>query len=345
VQYHTIPFLKNPEYLVENRLFRGLRTALERSVTKRMMTERPIAALLSGGLDSSLIAALVQKTLVEYGAPPLQTFSIGFEGSEDLRCARIVATHIGSQHTEIIMTPDEFFKAIPYVVYDIESYDITTVRASVGNWLVAREISRQSNCKVVFNGDGSDEVFGGYLYFRKCPSHEEFDEETSNLLENIHYFDVLRSDRCISSHGLEPRTPFLDKEFVNIAKSIPTEFLVHTPTHPEKWALRSACMDLLPPEIVWRKKEAFSDGVSTVGKRCWYQECQQRSKDIVGNWDANEFSYLPPKTAEAYYYRKLYSRYFGSGLNTIPFLWMPKWSPETDDPSAKTLNPTAMDTS
>ena len=343
--YHTIPFLKNLELSVEANVFCTLRTALVRSVKKRMMTERPIAALLSGGLDSSLIAALVQKMLVEYGAPPLQTYSIGFEGSEDLRCARIVANHIKSHHTEIVMTPDDFFKAIPSVVYDIESYDITTVRASVGNWLVSREISKRSNCKVVFNGDGSDEVFGGYLYFRKCPTQEEFDEETERLLENIHYFDVLRSDRCISSHGLEPRTPFLDKEFVNIAKSIPTQFLLHTYNQPEKWALRSAFVDLLPPEILWRKKEAFSDGVSTVGKRCWYQECQQRSKDIVGEWDVNEFSYLPPKTAEGYYYRKLYSRYYGSGLNTIPFLWMPKWSPETDDPSAKTLNPTAMDTS
>jgi len=214
IQYHIVNIVPIPR----DDVFVRLRDSLIDSVKRRMLAERPIAALLSGGLDSSLIAALVQRELVKDGRPPLETFSIGFHGSEDLRHARMVADHIGSKHTEVIMTPDEFFSAIPEVIHDIESYDITTVRASVGNWLVAREIFNRSNCKVVFNGDGSDEVLGGYLYFYKAPSDEAFENESNRLLKDIHLFDVLRSDRCISSHGLEPRTTFLDKSCVDVVK-------------------------------------------------------------------------------------------------------------------------------
>jgi asparagine synthase (glutamine-hydrolysing) len=148
----------------------ALRFALEEAVKKRLLTERPIACLLSGGLDSSLIAALVQNNLRELDLPPLKTFSIGFEGSSDLKHAKIVADWIGSDHTEIKMTPDEFFEAIPIVVKAIESYDTTTVRASTGNYMVAKKIRELSDCKVVFNGDGSDELFGGYLYFNNAPN-------------------------------------------------------------------------------------------------------------------------------------------------------------------------------
>jgi asparagine synthase (glutamine-hydrolysing) len=187
--------------------FQSIRDALQKSVSLRMLTERPVAALLSGGLDSSLICALVQQELRKSNKC-LETFSIGFENSQDLKYARKVAEHIGSKHTEIIKTPEEFFDAIPSVIKDIESFDITTVRASVGNWFLGKYIKQNSKCKVVFNGDGSDEVFGGYLYFFKAPSDKEFEEESDRLLKDIHLFDVLRSDRCISSHGLEPRTPF-----------------------------------------------------------------------------------------------------------------------------------------
>jgi len=308
------------------------------SVAKRLLTDRPIAALLSGGLDSSLIAAILQSKM----KTKLKTFSIGFKDSEDLRCARIVANHIDSDHTEIIMTPDEFFDAIPEVIHDIESFDITTVRASVGNWLVAREIRRRTDCKVVFNGDGSDEVFGGYRYFKKSPSQEEFIKERDRLLSDIHYFDVLRSDRCISSHGLEPRTPFLDKRFVDFVKIVHPIF-IEAKGAQEKWLLREAFRGtgLLPDEILYRKKEAFSDGVSSVGGLSWYQECQLRAEAMFPNWreQSSEILYLPPKTAEAFYYRKLFTQYYGDlGHAIVPYFWMPKWSPETTDPSARTLN-------
>jgi len=322
----------------------SIRESLENAVSIRMMTERPVAALLSGGLDSSLIAALVQKELKKANKPPLKTFSIGFEGSEDLKYAKIVSEYIGSIHTEIVMTPAEFFDAIPSVIYDIESFDITTVRASVGNWLVAREIMK-TDCKVVFNGDGSDELFGGYLYFHRAPSDEEFEEESTRLLKDIHLFDVLRSDRCISSHGLEPRTPFLDKDFVNVVKSVDVHLRRPSTTQIEKWVLRKAFDDgTLPSEVLWRKKEAFSDGVSTPQGLSWFQECQSRALLREPEWEkyVHEFTHLPPYTAESYYYRKLFSKSYSHAEKIIPYFWMPKWSPETTDPSARTLNPTTV---
>ncbi|NDA47608.1 MAG: hypothetical protein EBY21_10120, partial [Alphaproteobacteria bacterium] len=233
----------------------------EEAVRKRMVSERPVAALLSGGLDSSLIAALVQQNLRQLGQPPLKTFTIGFKGSSDVAHARMVADWIESDHTEIIMTPDEFFDAIPEVIKAIESFDTTTVRASVGNYLVAKKIRELTDCKVVFNGDGADELFGGYLYFNKAPNDQAFHSETARLLENIHQFDVLRSDRTISSNGLEARTPFLDKQFVAVVRSIHPELLRPIPGQQvEKYYLRAAFHDevTLPYDVLWRRKEAFS---------------------------------------------------------------------------------------
>lgn len=337
-QYHSVPWLKTPETSLL-----PLRNALIEAVEKRMLTERPVAALLSGGLDSSLVAALVQRSLKEAGAPPLQTFSIGMKGSEDLRYARMVADHIGSVHNEIVMTPDDFFRAIPEVIRSIESFDITTVRASVGNYLVSQEIAKRTDCKVVFNGDGSDEVLGGYMYFYKAPSDEAFEAETERLLQDIHLFDVLRSDRSISSHGLEARTPFLDKQFVAVARSLET--VLRRPVHGEqceKYCLRKAFFDmnLLPLEVLMRKKEAFSDGVSG-SSQSWYQICQEMSLEEVGpHWEtkAARFTHLTPKTAEAYYYRFLFDKLYGNAERVlVPYHWMPKWTPGATDPSARTL--------
>jgi asparagine synthase (glutamine-hydrolysing) len=327
--YHYIPELPIVNDVVDAVV--GVRNLFINSVMKRLMTERPVAALLSGGLDSSLVCAILQKFM----KIKLKTFSIGFQGSEDLRCAKIVADFIGSDHTEIIMTPDDFFHAIPDVIKDIESYDITTVRASVGNWLIAKEIRNRTECKVVFNGDGSDELFGGYLYFHKSPTETDFMFERDRILQDIHYFDVLRSDRCISSHGLEPRTPFLDKELVAFVKRVRTTLLRPTDKQCEKWLLRTAFKGFLPDEILWRKKEAFSDGVSSSGNISWYQECQERTNKIVPDWNTN-FEHLPPISSESFYYRKIYDSMY-SYPETIPYFWMPKWSPETKDPSARTL--------
>ena len=338
-RWHTVPWIKNPFLSYEEEAMAALRVSLMEAVRKRLLTERPVAALLSGGVDSSLIAALVQRELQAMGKPPLETFTIGFEGSPDLLHAHEVAKWIGSRHTEIIMTPDEFFDAIQPVIRDIESYDITTVRASVGNWLVSREISRRTDAKVVFNGDGADEVFGSYLYFFRAPDEDAFESESNRLLEEIHQFDVLRSDRSISSHGLEPRTPFLDKQFVATARSIATHLI--RPIHgvqPEKHLLRKAFepMRLLPPSVLWRQKEAFSDGVSSI-YRSWYQEIQDHMEPIEVS--KRVYTHVPPLTKEARYYRDLFHEYYGlEGQGVIGHFWMPKWSGETTDPSARTLS-------
>lgn len=180
--------------------------------------------MLSGGLDSSLITSIVNKCYKERAdydtLPPIETYSIGLEGSEDVKYAEKVAEFLGTKHTSIEMTEKEFLDSIPEVIYHIESYDTTTVRASVGNYLVAKHISQHSDAKVIFNGDGADELCGGYLYMHYANNPKVFDGECRRLLEDIHYFDVLRSDRSISDNGLEPRTPFLDKRFVQAYLSI-----------------------------------------------------------------------------------------------------------------------------
>ena len=185
------------------------------SVKKRVeTTERPIACLLSGGLDSSLICSLVNRELKLKNKGPLETYSIGLKGSDDLKYAKMVAEHLQTNHHELVVSENDMLNAIPEVIYNIESYDTTTVRASVGNYLISKYISQNSQAKVIFNGDGADELMGGYLYFHECPNSLEFDKECKRLLENIHFFDVLRSDKSISSNGLEARTPFLDRGFV-----------------------------------------------------------------------------------------------------------------------------------
>jgi asparagine synthase (glutamine-hydrolysing) len=340
VVYHSVPWLKG--CLNDTEELGLIRGSLMNAVRKRLMTERPIAALLSGGLDSSLISACVQRLLNEAGALPLRTFSIGMAGSSDLKHARLVADWIGSEHTQVVVTADEMFDVIPLVIRDIESYDITTVRASVGNWLIAREIRRRTDCKVVFNGDGSDEIWGSYLYFYKAPNGYQFETESHRLLREIHRYDVLRSDRSISSHGLEARTPFLDKQFVSAVMSIPTERRRPGNGYMEKQLMRRAFANtgFLPPEVLWRKKEAFSDGVSGVEKS-WFQEIQERvlSRGLVpADWatKALEFAEPRPKTEEAFYYRTLYESMYTKTGDYWPF-WMPRWSPETSDPSARTL--------
>jgi len=332
--YHEIPWMKHPLYMEEENARQAVRESFRIAVTKRLMTDRKeLAVTLSGGLDSSLVAAVAAAEWRAAGKGSIYTFSIGMAGSTDLSYARKVASHIGSIHTEIVKTPEEFFAAIPEVIRDIESFDTTTVRASVGNWLVAKYIREHSPCKIVLNGDGSDEVWGSYLYFKNAPSNHAFEAEVTRLLTDIHMFDVLRSDRCISSHGLEPRTPFLDKQCVAVARSVSTN-LRRPGILPEKWLLRRAfeSMHILPPDVLWRKKEAFSDGVSGTEKS-WYEITQEMSAAIVGDeWVGKA------DTPEKYYYKKLYTEMYGSASVNVPYFWMPRWSPGATDPSARTLH-------
>jgi len=336
--FHTIPTIKQPYYNNSaQKAGSAVREALIAAVNKRVAnSERVPACLLSGGLDSSLIAALVAKKLRGEGKS-LQTFSIGMQGSSDLLHAKMVAEHIGSTHTEVIVTAEELFKAVPDVIRAIESYDTTTVRASVPNYLLAKRIRESTYCKVIFNGDGSDEVWGSYLYFYAAPSDPAFEDECKRLLTDIHMFDVLRSDRSISSNGLEPRTPYLDKEFVATALSVPTAY--RRPSMGglcEKWLMRKAFDDgTLPSKVLWRRKEAFSDGVS--GEKSWYQSAKEMAEAALGSgW---QDAHPEAKTAEQAYYKKCYTDAFGSTtLHTnVPYYWMPRWTPGATDPSARTL--------
>jgi len=348
-------------------LFSKISSYLNAAVNKRCLTtERPIACLLSGGLDSSLIAALVNDYYKSQNLPnKLETYSIGLKDSEDLKYSRIVADYLETKHTEIIVTEEEMFNAIPEVIKAIESYDTTTVRASLGNYILGKYIKNNSEAKVIFNGDGSDELLGGYLYMNKCPDDIEFDKETRRLLKDIHLFDVLRSDKSISSHGLEPRTPFLDRSFVNFILSIPSYFrnhknyIVSNEICMEKYLLRKSFSkynfidhsdrQILPDEILWRKKEAFSDGVSSHG-RSLYQILQEKisnkmnekSKElqiesIQKGQDKYYFLHEANIDSEKMYYKDIFKQFYPNCEQIVPYFWMPKYTNATD-PSARTLD-------
>jgi asparagine synthase (glutamine-hydrolysing) len=327
--------ITNYEY---NSIFEKVYNTFNDAIKKRVIgtTDRKIACLLSGGLDSSLVAALVAK----YSQDEIETYSIGMPGGEDLKYARMVANHIGSKHTEIIVSEEEFLNSIPEVIKVIESYDTTTVRASVGNYLVSKYISNNSDAKVIFNGDGSDELMGGYLYFHAAPDALSFDRETRRLMNDIHYFDVLRSDKSISSNGLEPRTPFLDLHWVNTYFSLPLKFR-YNPDKPEKWLLRKSVEtmepDLLPREVLWRTKEAFSDGVSS-NKKSWYEIINENVNNIINEKTFEKtFSYLSPQTKEQYYYRTIFESYYPHCEKVVPYFWMPRFI-KASDASARTLS-------
>ena len=324
-----------------------IRNLLYSAVTKRVdTTERRIACLLSGGLDSSIITALVRNVLPMDVL--LETYSIGLEGSEDLKYAKIVAEHLQTKHTEIIITEDDFLKSIPDVIQNIESYDTTTVRASIGNYLIGKYISDHSDAKVIFNGDGADELCGGYLYMGCAPTEMEFDNECIRLLEDIHQFDVLRSDKSISSNGLEPRTPFLDRSFVQYFLSIHPLYRFHKKQNNcEKYLLRNAFdisnpvdnKPFLPESILWRTKEAFSDGVSKV-TRSLFTIIQEYVDTIIPDEDMShmtKYKHNQPTTKEQLYYRRLYDSLYPNTEKVVPYFWMPKWIDATDA-SARTLS-------
>lgn len=341
--------IESYEYYISN-----IQKFLINAVNKRCCTtDRPIACLLSGGLDSSLIAALVNEFHKKNGRPPLETYSIGLENAEDLKYARIVADYLGTKHTEIILSETDFLNAIPDVIHDIESYDTTTVRASIGNWLLGKYISTHSEAKVIFNGDGSDELAGGYLYMGHAPDMIEFDRECRRLLGDIYMFDVLRSDKSISSHGLEPRTPFLDREWVQYYLTIPYEIRFHSGAkQPEKYLIRDAFnvtrytntdgKPLLPDSVLWRRKEAFSDGVSQQSRSLYtiIQEHARNTLTVNNEINLNSIqttnNYLLPTTPEQLLYRSIFEKHYPEQGKILPYFWMPKYVNATDA-SARTL--------
>jgi asparagine synthase (glutamine-hydrolysing) len=329
------------ELPMEDELLFGVRNAVINSVKRRLAADKPFAFLLSGGVDSSLVAALSSKLL----GKPIRTFCCGMADGTDLHFARLVAKHIGSDHTEVVFTEQEGLDAIYDVVRTVETWDTTTVRASVGQYLVSKYIGCVTDARVVMVGEGPDEICSSYLYNWFAPNAAELDAASKESVENIHYYDVKRADRCISRWGLEGRVPLLDPEFIKAYWTIPAAWRVPQYKGIEKWWLRQAFDGLLPSEVLWRKKEAFSDGVS--GERSWFKIIQEWVSDRVTDEEMDKaalrFPYCSPSTKEAYYYRALFCDMFGKERQEIiPGYWQPKWTANgvTNgyvDPSARTL--------
>jgi len=334
--------IKNYDENIDN-IYLNINRLFKKAVHKRIMADREVCCLLSGGLDSSIVASIVSKYMKENHNTKVKTFSIGMKDSPDLKFANIVANHIDSEHYNIEITEELFLNSIEKTIEIIESYDITTVRASVGNYLVSKYINDNTNSVVVFNGDYSDEVMGGYIYMNLCKDETEFNKETYRLVNNICYFDSLRSDRSISYNGLEARVPFADKDFVEYIFKIHPKFKMGcNQNNIEKYIFRKSFDNdnLLPKEILWRKKEAFSDGVSKQ-ERSWFSIIQEFIDKKISNEEyinnKNKYKINPPNTKEAYYYRKIYEKYYPNSSQVIPYFWMPKYT-NSNDPSARTLN-------
>ncbi|BES98772.1 asparagine synthetase [Nesidiocoris tenuis] len=329
-------------------VYANIRTLLTASVRKRLMAERRIGCLLSGGLDSSLIAALLVKLAKEENLPyKIQSFSIGMGSSPDLVAARQVAKHLGTDHHELIFTEDDVADVLDSVLWTLETFDITTVRASIGMYLLSRYIKKETNTTVIMSGEGADELLQGYIYFREAPSIEAAHQESLRLLEDIYLYDGLRADRTTSAHSLELRVPFLDLQFTHYVLNLPIE--MRKPVDGiEKHLLRKAFSDtgLIPDNILWRHKEAFSDGVASKKKSLFevIREITAKRLKSESSLIKENFKHLPPKDNESLYYRKSFDKsYPGQAENLTPYFWMPKWV-IADDPSARFLPSYAADT-
>ncbi|KAL9994946.1 Asparagine synthetase [glutamine-hydrolyzing] [Helianthus debilis subsp. tardiflorus] len=307
-----------------------LRRAFENAVIKRLMTDVPFGVLLSGGLDSSLVASITARYLAgtkaakQWGAQ-LHSFCVGLEGSPDLKAAREVADYLGTVHHEFHFTVQDGIDAIEDVIYHIETYDVTTIRASTPMFLMSRKI-KSLGVKMVISGEGSDEIFGGYLYFHKAPNKEEFHQETCRKIKALHQYDCLRANKSTSAWGLEARVPFLDKEFINVAMSIDPEakMINMDQKRIEKWILRRAFDDeehpYLPKHILYRQKEQFSDGVGYSWIDGLKAHAELHVTDKMMLHAEHIFPHNTPVTKEAYYYRMIFERFFpqNSAKLTVP---------------------------
>ena len=285
----------------DDTILKDVRTSVVNSIKRRLVAHRPLAFLLSGGVDSSLVAAISAKIIGQ----PIRTFCCGMKGATDMKYARMVAAdHIGSNHTEVYFTEEEGLQAIKDVVYTTETWDTTTIRASVGQYLVSKYISENTDCKVVMVGEGPDEICSSYLFNYYAPSPEELHLCSQEYVKNIHMYDGRRADRCVSRWGLEARVPFLDADFIRNYWSILAN--MRHPKHKEfeKYWLRKAFdgLNLLPDEVLWRKKEAFSDGVSSK-TRSWYSIIQEYAEKNAS--DVVYDNFIKPPTKESNYFREI----------------------------------------
>ena len=298
----------------------AIHDALTDAVKRQLMSDVPYGVLLSGGLDSSVISAIAEKfsehrieddSKTKAYWPRLHSFAVGLKGAPDLAKAKMVADHIGTVHHEINYTIQEGLDAIRDVIYFIETYDVTTVRASTPMYLLARVI-KSMGIKMVLSGEGADEIFGGYLYFHKAPSAKDFHEETVRKLSKLHLYDCLRANKSLSAWGVEGRVPFLDKEFLDVAMRTNPEAKMCPGQTMEKKIVREAFADMLPEAVAWRQKEQFSDGVGY----SWIDTLKQITSEAVTDEQmahaAERFPINPPKNKEEYYYRSIFAEHFPS---------------------------------
>ena len=298
----------------------AIHDALEDAVKRQLMSDVPYGVLLSGGLDSSVISAIAEKysemrieddSKTKAYWPRLHSFAVGLKGAPDLAKAKLVADHIGTVHHEINYTIQEGLDAIRDVIYFIETYDVTTVRASTPMYLLARVI-KSMGIKMVLSGEGADEIFGGYLYFHKAPTAKDFHDETVRKLGKLYMYDCLRANKSLSAWGVEGRVPFLDKEFLDVAMRTNPEAKMCPGSTMEKKIVREAFADMLPKEVAWRQKEQFSDGVGY----SWIDTLKQMTSEAVSDEQmahaAERFPINPPKNKEEYYYRSIFAEHFPS---------------------------------
>lgn len=319
----------------------NIRKLFSAAVEKRLLADRRIGCLLSGGLDSSLVAATLVQHAQKHKLPyKIQSFAIGMGDSPDIIAARQVADYIGTEHHEIIFSPEDVAEILDKVIYHLETFDITTIRASIGMYIISRYISQNTETTVIFSGEGADELAQGYIYFRDAPTAMDAHNESIRLLKDIYLYDGLRADRTTSAFSLELRVPFLDIQFTNYYLSL--DAAIRQPQNGiEKYLLRSAFdgTDILPSKILWRHKEAFSDGVTSI-KKSLFQIVQDIVEDKVQDEDLAKahvkYPHCTPKTKEALYYRNVFESYYGGQAEVFtPYFWMPRWVKDIADPSAR----------
>lgn len=336
-----------------------IRELLTESVISRLDSDRPIGCLLSGGIDSSIIAAISANYLSKKGEK-LRTFSIGTEDSPDVHYAQMVADHIGSIHTFIKFDPVKAIEVIPKIISQIESYDVTTIRASVPMWFLLEWISLNTEVKVILSGEYSDEVAGSYLYFHNAPSSDMFSQECIRLVKDIYMYDSLRADRIIAGNGIEARIPYSDKKYIEFYMTIDPSLRRPRPSkelgisqNTEKALLREAFVNtgLLPKEVLVRIKSAFSDAI-TSDKKSWYQYIEEYVEEIIDDKEINNYEWscdivtirgnviLRPISKESLYYRKIFNDIYCQQVynDVIPYYWLPKWSGDISNPSARVLD-------
>lgn len=338
VKYYQ-PEWEDASKAIEEVDYKAIRKSLTKAVKKRLMADVPFGVLLSGGLDSSLTSSIACR-LLEGTGQKIHSFSIGLDAdSPDTKAARKVAEFIGTEHHEIHFTIEQGIEILEKLIWHLETYDVTSIRASTPMYFLSKAIT-EKGIKMVLSGEGADEVFGGYLYFRNAPSAPEFQQETIDRVQKLFTADLLRADKSTMAHGLEARVPFLDKKFLELAIKIkPEEKQPKTYNGVEKYILRKAFdtpkKPYLPEEVLWRQKEQFSDGVGYNWIDTLIEYCTSQVSDADFETAAKRFPYNTPTTKEAFFYRSIFHKYYpqNSAAETVR-KWIPKWQ-ENQDPSGR----------